>query len=66
MLLLVVSHGKSPVTSKFSGHGHCGSGDMMLLVVEGKNSTQSFFNPPLPFISKVHSISCSHTQNFRT
>ena len=45
---------------------HCASGNVMLLLVEGQDSIYPFFSPPLLFISKAHSISCSHTQNFRT
>ena len=33
----------------FGGHRHCGSGDIMLLVVEEENSRCSRFNPPLLF-----------------
>ena len=28
--------------AKFGGHKHCGSGDMMLLVIEGQDSTFQF------------------------
>ena len=31
--------------AKFSDHRHCGSGDIMFLVVEGENSRCSRFNP---------------------
>ena len=41
---------------KFGGHRHCGSGDIMLLLAEGKNSRCSRFNPPLLFISKGHGL----------
>ena len=41
--------------SKFRGHRHCGSGDM-LLVAEEENSRCSRFNSPLLLISKAHEL----------
>ena len=35
---------------------HCGSGDMMFLVVKGQDSTGPCFSPPLVFISKGHGL----------
>ena len=52
--------------AEFGVHRHCGSGDMMYLVVEGKDSTCPRLNPQLPFILKEHDVPCLHTQNFRT
>ena len=49
---------------RFDGHRLCGSGDMVLLAVEGQYSTSSRFNSPLLFISKTHGILWSHTRNF--
>ena len=44
-------------STKFGGHRHCGSGDMMFLVVEGQDSTDSCLNrPPLLFVFKPHSM----------
>ena len=42
--------------AKFDGHRHCGSGDLMFLVVEEQDSTCLRFNPPLLFISKGHGL----------
>ena len=53
-------------TAKFGGHRHCGSGDMMFVVVEEQDSTCPRLDPPLLFISKAHGIPCPHIQNFRT
>ena len=39
--------------AKFGLHRHCGSKDMMLLVVDGKDSA-------CLFISEAHDMSCSH------
>ena len=49
---------------KFEGHRHCGSEVMMLLAVEGQDSTCSRLNTSLLFISKARvmkarSIPCS-------
>ena len=44
--------------AKFGGHRHCGSGDLMFLVVEGQDSTCPCFNLPLQFISKIYGIPC--------
>ena len=33
--------------AKFGDHKHCGSGDIMFLIVEKENSRCSRFNPPL-------------------
>ena len=35
--------------AKFGSHRYCGSGDIMLLVTNEKNSRCSCFNPPLLF-----------------
>ena len=51
--------------AKFRKHRHCGSGDMMLLMVEGHDSTCPQLNLPLLYIAKVHGMSCSHTRNFK-
>ena len=51
--------------AKFGGHRHCGSGDMMFLVVEEQGSTCPCFNIPLLIISKGHGMPCPHTKNFR-
>ena len=48
-------HGKSP-PAKFGGRRHCGSGDMMLLVVAEQDSSCFCVNPPLWFISKAHGM----------
>ena len=45
--------------AKFGGHKHCGSGDMMFVVVEGQNSTCRCLDPSLLLISKVHGMPCS-------
>ena len=50
---------------KFGGYRNCGSGDMIFLVFEGLNSCLHF-NLPLLFISKTHSMPCSHTRNLMT
>ena len=60
-------HGKSPPATfgvfffffffaTFGVHRHCGSGDMMLSVVEGENSLCSCLNSPLLFISNGHGM----------
>ena len=38
---------------KFGDHRHCGSGDIMFLVVEEQYSTRRAINPPLLFISRL-------------
>ena len=43
----MVSHG----SAKFGGHRHCGSGDLMFLVVEGQDSSCPRLNSRLLFIS---------------
>ena len=50
--LLKVSHH----STKFGGHRHCGSEDIMRLVAEEKDSRCSPLNPPLQFISKRHAL----------
>ena len=53
--------------AKFGGHRHCGSGDMMFVVVEGQESTCPRLDSPLLLISNnAHGIPCSHTRIFRT
>ena len=52
--------------AKFGGHRHCGSGDVMFLVVEGQDSTCPCLNLPLLFISKAYDMACSDTLNFWT
>ena len=44
----------SPHSSKFGGHRHCGSGDIMFAKEE--NSRCSHFKPPLLFIFKGHGL----------
>ena len=51
---------------KFGGYRNCGSGDMIFLVFEGLNSCLHFNLPLLLFISKTHSMPCSHTRNLMT
>ena len=41
---------------KFGGHWHCGSGDIMFLIVPEQDCTCSSSNPPLLFISKGHGL----------
>ena len=55
---LVVSHHPD-------GHRHCGSRDMMFLVVEQQYSICPCLDPSLLFISRVQGMLCCHTQNFR-
>ena len=50
---------------KFGDHWHCGSGDVMFVVVEGQDSRCPRLDPSLLFISKAHCMPCSHTQNFK-
>ena len=50
--------------AKFGDHRHCGSGDIMFLVVEEQYFKFSRLNFPLLFIPKAHGM--SHTQIFRT
>lgn len=54
---------KSYHLASFGDHRHCGSGDLMLLVVEGEDSTCP--RTTLLFIFKAHGMLCSHTRNFR-
>ena len=42
--------------AKFGGHRHCGSGDVMSLVVEEEDLRCSCSNPQLLFISKGHGL----------
>ena len=42
--------------AKFGSHSHCGSGDVMFLLVERQDCTCSRFNPPLLFICKRHGL----------
>ena len=44
------------------GSGNCGSGDLIVLVVEEQDSICPWLNLPLLFISKAHEIQCSHTK----
>ena len=53
-------------SAKFGGHRYCDSGGMMFVAVEQQDPTCPGLDPPLPFISKVHGMPCSHTRNFRT
>ena len=39
--------------AKVGSHRHCGSGDMVLVVVDGQGSTYPRLDPPLLFISKA-------------
>ena len=41
---------------KFGVHRHCGSRDIMFLVIEDEDSRCSCFNLPLLFISKGHGL----------
>ena len=49
----------------FGGHRHCGSGDIIFVVVEEQDSTCPRLDPPLLFISKAHGMPCSYMQNVR-
>ena len=49
-------------TVKFHSHRHCGGGDMSLVVEEQESTCWLSFT--ITIFSKVHGISCSHTQNF--
>ena len=49
----------------FSGHGHCGNGDVTFLEVEEQDFKCSRLNPPLLFIPKAHGKSRSHKMQFR-
>ena len=51
-----------PHPAKYGWLRHCGSGDLMFLVLEERNSTCSRLNPPLLFI--CYSMLRSHTWNF--
>ena len=41
---------------KFDGHEHCGSGDIIFLLVEEQDSTCSRLNLPFIFSSKRHGL----------
>ena len=56
MNLWVKTHHRKSPPATFGVHRHCGSGDMMLSVVEGKNSLCSCLNSPLLFISNGHGM----------
>ena len=43
-------------TTKFGGHRHCGSGDIMSLVAKDEDLRCSGLNPPLLVISKGRSF----------
>ena len=47
--------------AKLGGHRHCGSGDMMFVVVEGKDSTCPPLDPPslkhMTCDARIHDIS---------
>ena len=59
---LMISHHPA----KSGKHSGCCNADMMLAVVEGKDSACPHLDPPLLFISKAYDMPCSHTRNFRT
>ena len=42
--------------AKFGGHGHCGSGDVMFLVVKDQDSTCPPFHLLLLFILRVYGL----------
>ena len=42
--------------TKFDNDRHCDGGDMMILVIEGQDSTWPCLNPQLLFISKAHGM----------
>ena len=42
--------------AKFCGHSHCGSRDMMFIVVKEQDSTCFRLNPPLLFVSKAFDL----------
>ena len=52
--------------AKSGGHKHCGSGDMMFVVVERQDSICPRLDPPLLFTSIEHCMPCSHIRNLRT
>lgn len=54
-------HDKSP-PCQVVDYKHCGSGDTMFLVVQGKDST---LNLSLQFTFRAHGMLCANTQNFR-
>ena len=45
---------------KYGDDRHCGSGDIILLVAERKDSPVFNLNSPLLLISKAHSMPCSN------
>ena len=49
---------------KFGGQRHCGSGDTMVIVVEGQDSTQRRLDRPL-CLSLKHMAFHAPTQNFK-
>ena len=49
--------------ANFGGHRHCGSGDMMFLVVEGRNSKCPLYYPSWLFISKGHGLKVYNISN---
>ena len=56
---MIVSHHPA----KFGGHRHCGSGDIIFLVVEEKDTT-SLLNSTNTIFSKAHDIPSSHKEDF--
>lgn len=50
--------------ANFGGHRHHCSGEILLLVVEGQESTCTGLNLLLLFISEEHDMSCSYTRSF--
>ena len=53
-------------TVKFGGHRQCGSGVVMLVVVEEQDSTCCRLDQLLLFTYRGHGMPCSYTRNFRT
>ena len=49
-------------SSTFGGERHCGSGDMVLVVIEGQDFSCPCLDWSLVFIFKAHSMPCSHTK----
>ena len=47
-------------------HRHSDSGDVMLFVVLGQDSTSSRLDRQLLFVSKEHGLPCSHIRSYRT
>ena len=50
--------------ARFRGPRHCGSEDLMSLLVEEQDYTCSCLNPSLLFIYKAHGMLTSHRRNF--